>query len=218
VLQTLTTEAEVANAGAGFNVQTALGITGVTASTLTVTVGQVPQVAYGPVTTTTASPGSVTADLKLNVQGQGILDIPLSAASGTATLKTVNCYDNAMTSTKIAATTTSPTATVTLAGTSIATLSVSGYSGPQISYAGGTTGVVPPTASTQSADTNPITVGSNSPTLSYSGLSTSSPVFNLLTSTLPGVYGPVLQAAGVPVGGAEAADLSTNCGAVSIVQ
>ncbi|HXY29039.1 MAG TPA: pilus assembly protein TadG-related protein [Acidimicrobiales bacterium] len=218
VLQTLTTEAEVANAGSGFNVQSALGITGVTSSTLTVTVGQVPQVGYGPVTTTTASPGQVTADLNLNVQGQGILDIPLSAASGTATLKTVNCYDNAMTSTKISATTTATSGTVTLGGTSIATLSIGGYSGPQISFAGGTGGVVPPTASTQSADTNPITVGSNSPTLSYSGLSTSSPVYTLLTSTLAGVLGPVLQAAGVPVGGAEVADLSTNCDAVSIVQ
>jgi len=215
VLQTLTTEAEVANAGSGFNVQAALGITGVSASTLTVTVGTVPQVGYGPVTTTTATPGSVTADLKLNVAGQGILDLPLSAASGTATLKTVNCFNNAMTSTKMSATTTAASGTVTLGGTSIATLNISGYSGPQISFA---SAVVPPTASTQAADTNAITVGSNSPTLSYSGLSGSSPVYTLLTSTLPGVLGPVLQAAGVPVGGAEVADLSTNCNAVSIVQ
>ena len=214
VLQTLTTEAEVANAGSGFNVTAALGITGVTSSTLTVTIGQLPQVAYGPVNTT-ASTGQMTADLKLNVLGSGLLDIPLSAASGTATLKTVNCFNNAMTSTKIAATTTAASATVTLAGSSIATLSVSGYSGPQISYAAA---VVPPTASTQAADTNPITVGSNSPTLSYAGLSSLSPVYTLLTSTLPGVYGPVLQAAGVTVGGGEVADLSTNCNAVSIVQ
>ncbi len=215
VLQMLTTEADVANAGSGFDVTSALGITGVTSSILTLTVGQVPQVGYGPVTTTTASAGQITADLKLNVQGQGILDIPLSAASGTATLKTVNCFNNSMTSTKVSATTTTNTAAVTLGGASVATLSISGYSGPQKSFAAA---VVPPTASTSSADTNPITVGSNSPTLSYSGLSGSSPVYNLLTSILPGVYGPVLRAAGVPVGGADVADLSTNCNAVSIVQ
>jgi hypothetical protein len=43
-------------------------------------------------------------------------------------------------------------------------------------------------------------------------------VFTLLSSTLPGVLGPVLQATGVTVGGAEVADLSTNCGSVSVVQ
>jgi uncharacterized membrane protein len=67
-------------------------------------------------------------------------------------------------------------------------------------------------------DTNPQVAGSNSPTLSYSGLSAQSPVFTLLTSTLAGVLGPILQAAGVSVGGAEVADLSTNCGAISLVQ
>jgi hypothetical protein len=40
----------------------------------------------------------------------------------------------------------------------------------------------------------------------------------LLTSTLPPVLGPVLQAAGVSVGAVSVADLNYNCGAVSIVQ
>ena len=160
------------------------------------------------------------ADLQLSVAGQGLLDIPLTAASGTATSKTVNCAYNSMSSTKFAATTTTATANVTLAGTSIATLTLSGYSGPQISFTGAN---VPPTASTAAADTNPITVSSNStspyyPVPSYSGLSPSSPVFTLLTSTLPGVLGPVLQASGVSVGGAQVADLSTQCDAVSLVQ
>ena len=49
-------------------------------------------------------------------------------------------------------------------------------------------------------------------------MSGSSPVFTLLTSTLAGVLGPILQASGVTVGGAEVAYLSTDCDAVSLVQ
>jgi uncharacterized membrane protein len=214
VLQMLTTEAEVANGTNAINVQSALGITGVTASQLYLTVGQIPQVAYGPVATT-ASTAQVTADLKLTVGGQ-VLDIPLTAASGTATLKTVACQYNSMASAKIAVTTTTNTAAVTLGGASVATLTISGYGPtPQISFSPTN---VPPTASTAAANSNPITVGSNNPTLSYSGLSGSSPVFTLLTSTLAGVLGPILQASGVTVGGAEVAYLSTNCDAVSLVQ
>ena len=70
VLQLLTTEAEVANGSNAINVQSALGITGVTSSTLSLVVGQPPQVAYGPVGTT-ATTAQVTADLKLNVLGVG---------------------------------------------------------------------------------------------------------------------------------------------------
>jgi hypothetical protein len=40
----------------------------------------------------------------------------------------------------------------------------------------------------------------------------------LLTSTLTPVLGPILQAAGVSVGGVTVADLSYNCGAVSLVK
>ena len=40
----------------------------------------------------------------------------------------------------------------------------------------------------------------------------------LLASTLPPVLGPILQAAGVSVGGVTVADLNYNCGAVSIVK
>jgi hypothetical protein len=120
-----------------------------------------------------------------------------------------------MSVTDIQPTTTTATGNVTLNGTSIATLTVSGYRGSQFGYG---PSVVPPTATTVANDTNPQVAGSNSPTLSYSGLSAQSPVFTLLTSTLAGVLGPILQAAGVSVGGAEVADLSTNCGAISLVQ
>lgn len=214
VLQTLTTEAEVANGTSAINVQSALGITGVTASQLFLTVSQLPKVAYGTVGTI-ASTAQVQADLQLTVSGQ-VLDIPLTAASGTATLKTLACQYNSMASAKIAVSTTTNTAAITLGGASVATLTISGYGPtPQISFSPTN---VPPTASTAAANSNPIAVGSTTPTLSYSGLSTSSPVFTLLTSTLASVLGPILQAAGVTVGGAEVTYLSTNCDAVSLVQ
>ena len=147
-----------------------------------------------------------------------MLDIPLTAASGTATLKAVNCTDNAFASTKIAATTTTATAAVTLAGASVATLSISGYSGGPVSFGAG---VVPPTASTAAADSNPITVAPTSTAPTYTATTANfnvALVNSLLTSILPGVLGPILQAAGVTVGGAQVATLSADCGAVSVVQ
>ena len=83
VLQTLTTEAEVANGTNAINVQSALGITGVSGATLSLQVVQPPQIAYGPVGTT-AHAAQVTADLQLNlgVTGGGILDIPVDRGGG----------------------------------------------------------------------------------------------------------------------------------------
>ena len=49
---------------------------------------QIPQVAFGPVGTT-ASTAQLTSDLQLNYLGVGIINIPLSAAQGTATLTTL---------------------------------------------------------------------------------------------------------------------------------
>ncbi len=62
--------------------------------------------------------------------------------------------------------------------------------------------------------------GSRARLFSFSGVSgtLNASVNTLLTSVVPGAYGPVLQAAGVQVGGAQVADLSTNCDAVSLVQ
>ena len=52
----------------------------------------------------------------------GVLDIPLTAASGSATLWAVSCTNDAMTSTTIAAATTTATAPMTVAGSCITTL------------------------------------------------------------------------------------------------
>jgi len=215
VLQMLTTEAELANGSSALNVTSALGITGVTTAQLYLTLVQPAQVAYG-IVGTTASTAQVQASLQLTLPALGPLDIPLSAASGTATLKTLKCQSNSMSSTTIAGATNALSGNVTLAGTNIATVSIAGYSGPSSTFAGG---VVPPTASTGTAGTNPYQVDPASPTPTYSGLSGSTnPAVSTALSTVAGLLDPILQAAGVSVGGASIADLGTNCDAVSVVQ
>ena len=217
VLQTLTTEAELANGSNALNVQSALGITGVTSSTLSLDLIQPPQIAYGAVGVT-ATTAEVSADLQLNVAGVGLIDIPLSAAEGTGTLGGITCSqaNNSFTQAYVNVSTQTSSAAITLNGAALTTLTVSGASG-QATFP---SAVVPPTASTQSAvpSTNPIQTGTTSPTLSYSPTPGSGVVGTLLTSTLYGVLSPVLQAAGVSVGGTDTADLNYNCGAVSIVQ
>jgi uncharacterized membrane protein len=218
LLQLLTTEAEFANGSSALNVTSALGITGVTTAQLYLTLVKPPQVAYG-VVNTTASTAQVQADLQLTLPALGLLDIPLSAASGTATLKTLKCQNNSMSSTTIAGATTTASGNVTLAGTNIATVSITGYSGPSSTFAAG---VVPPTASTASATpapTNPVQVAPPSPAPTVTGLSGSTnPIVSTALSTVTGLLDPVLQAAGVSVGGASIADLGTSCDAVSLVQ
>jgi uncharacterized membrane protein len=217
-LQTLTTEAEVANGTNTIDLGSSLGLPLVTDAKISfgLTAGQVPQVAYGP-SGTTASTAQINTDLKLTVLGvTGTLDIPLSGAKATATLNGLTCADNAMSSTNIQPAATTASGTVTLGGVSLSTLSVTGYSGSQFGYG---PSVVPPSATTVANDSNPIVAGTNIPALNYSPpISSGSPVYSLLTSTLPGVLGPILQATGISVGGVEVADLGTNCGAVSLVQ
>ena len=202
VLQSLTTEAEVANGTNAIDLGSSLGLPLVTDAQLTLgsTAGQVPQVAYGPAGTT-ASTAQISTDLKLTVLGvSGVVDIPLTGAQATATLLGVTCANNALKTANIQPAATTATGTVTVGGVSLSTLSVSGYSGSQFGYG---PSVVPPTASTAAADSNPIVAGSNSPALSYSpAISASSPVYGLLTSNLPPVLGPILQAVGTSVGGA----------------
>jgi uncharacterized membrane protein len=214
VLQTLTTEAELANGTNALDVTSALNIAGVTSAELVTTLVQIPQDAFGPVGTP-ATTSQVNADLQLTVLGIGLLDIPITAADGTATLQTITCSDNAMTSTKINASTTAATGSVTLLGLPIATLAVNAVSTTTLGYSAT---VVPPTATTVANDTNPVAIGSTSPTFSFGGLSVLSPVYALLNTTLQTVLGPVLQAVGVSVGGADVADLTTVCGSVSLTQ
>ena len=221
VLQMLTTEATAANGTNALNVTTALGLTvpGLTISNvqLYLNQGQVPQLALG-VAGVTASTSQVTADLQMNLSvggtSLGLLDVPLSAASGTATLSSMSCKSNATTTTsaKIGVTTKATTAGVTLAGQPQGTMTVNGVTNGSASF---TPTVVPP--STTTSGSNPKTVGTTSPTFAASG-TLNSLVSSLLSSVLPSALSPVLQAAGVSVGNAQVAVLGINCGAVSLVQ
>jgi uncharacterized membrane protein len=209
VLQVLTTEAALANGGSALNLQSALGITGATSANLYLTLIQPPVVAYGPAGTV-AQTAQMRADLQIGVLGSGLLDIPFaSVASATATLSTLICSStNSLFQDKIAVAGAAANTTVTLAGSSIGTLTLNSWSGNS-TFA---SNAIPPTASTDQAGTNPVDLGSTSPSLTYSG--TSLPV---LTTAL-GVLAPVLQATGVSLGGAAVTYLSTACGAVSLVQ
>ncbi len=225
VLQMLTTEAELVNGSSGLDITSALNVPGVTSAELFLHVIQPAQIAIGPVgsytaaspcpatsgTSTCAETSQISADLQLSVLGAGLLDIPLSAADGVATLSSITCANNAMANTTINASTTTATAAITLAGVATTTLTINGAPPTSESYG---SSVVPPTASTISAGTNPQSLGV--PVLSFGGLSTLSPVYTLLTSVLPRFYAPVLLAAGVSVGNADVADLGSNCDAIEL--
>ena len=217
VLQTLTTLAELGNGTTPVDVQAALGMPGVSGSTLTLTLVQPPPIVYGP-TGTVGTTAQTSADLKLTVPGSGLVDIPLSTAKGTGTLTTVNCsqQDNSFSSAVITTRTTTPTAPMTLNGASIWTLSIGGGANKtiQINASPDTGYGIDPVRGDE-----PGATGLGRPALTYTpGISSSSPLYSLLTATLPGVLGPILQAAGVAVGGTNVANLDDNCGAVSIVQ
>lgn len=224
-LQTFTTEAEVANGTQAIDLGTSLGITGVSDAKLTLTMSQIPQVAFGPVGAS-ASSAQMTTDLSLNYMGS-VVDIPLSASLGTAALQTLSCAYNAMSATSIQPTTNTVTGTVTSPAGG-GTLTLSGYNSGNTSPFSFGPSVVPLTYTTVNGSpgppvipvSNPLTPPALTPAFSYSGLTvpTSNPIYTLLTSTLPGVLGPILQVVGAPVGGVQVADLSTNCGAVSLVQ
>jgi uncharacterized membrane protein len=216
VLQLLSTEAEVANGTNAIDVTSALGITGVTSASLSLQLIQIPQVAFGP-TGSTVSTAQVAATLQFNVLGVGVISIPLTAAQASTTLSSVTCSS----SNAFQAAATSPTSTATATGTvslngsQISTLTLSGVSNKSETF---TSANVPPTASSFSSNKNPEKVGSTSLTPTFTGLSSSSPAYSFLTTLLSPVMTPVLQAAGVSVAGAEVALLGANCGAVSIVQ
>lgn len=213
--------------GAALNLQDP-GVVNIGTVTLQISFGQPMQIAYGPVGTV-ATTSQVGATLNVNLASLlginlGTLTIPLSGATGTSTLTGVTCVDNAMTQTQISTVTSTVSnpspITLTLAGlvTNEGSLTITGGSSSQ-SF---TATEVPPTSSTTdppatASSSNPRSVYTTAPSLAYSP---SGGVLGLLNSTsvLSAAYGPVLQALGVEVAGAQVTDMSTNCGAVSLVQ
>jgi uncharacterized membrane protein len=225
VLQTLTTEAELANGAAGLNVTAALGLTNLGVPIpavlyLSASAVHPPVVGYGPVGTT-ASTGQVGATLALTVPvplvGNEVLNIPITAATGTATLSTVTCQFNSLYKASISVgTTASGPNSVTLNNSPIATLTLNGVSPSRLVQFGPL--VVPPSPATAGA--NPVNVATSTPTVTFGSQAGGLPalVSTLLNTTVPPILGPVLQSLGVEVAGAQVADLSTNCDAVSLVQ
>jgi uncharacterized membrane protein len=209
VSQLLTTEAELANGTNALDVKAALNL-GIASASLTVSLIQPPQVAYGPVGTI-ASTAQVNVDLKLNVLGLGVLDLPITAADGTATLANISCTNNAMTSTTIDAATTALTANITLLGSNVGSIAVTGLSSTPLTYT-----TVPPTTTSINNGTNPKNIWATAPSINLSLLGI--PLLDqLLLGNVGSTLGPLLQTLGVNVAGAQVADLSTNCDPVTLV-
>jgi uncharacterized membrane protein len=239
VLQMLTTEAELANGTNGVNVTSALNLSvaGVNLGNvmLSTQVISPAQVAYGPVGTT-ASDAQVQATLSMNLTLPilntpiGSLTVPLSAATGTATLNTMTCNDDSLYSmalnvnTNTVSTGTSGNGiTLTLLGvtTTQGSISLSGLSNKGVTFTGPANPAgsdIPPTTATASAGSNPESVGSTTPSFTFTAAGGANSSVVSTMGVLDAAYGPVLQALGLTVGGATVAGLAANCGTVSLAQ
>lgn len=240
VLQMLTTEAELANGTNGINLTSALNLNSALVGFPGLAVGNVmlstqviqpAAVAYGPVGTT-ASDSQVQATLSMNLTLLGVslgsLSVPLSAATGTATLSTLTCSDDSLSRMVIAPVNTVAVSsgtngvTLTLLGNAVAqgTFSVSGVTNGTTSFSGPALppATVPPTAATESAGTNPESVGTSTPTLTFSPAGGANADVSATMGVLATTYGPVLQALGLTVAGADIEAFPANCGTVSLVQ
>ncbi len=212
VLQMLTTTAEIANGTNAIDLHSALQITGITSAETTLQVIQPPVVAYGPVGTK-AYTAQINASVNITALGIPLLGIQLNGATGTAQLANINCSGNVMQQTTINASTTLVSGSVTLAGSNIATISVINPNPAQLPFAGS---YVPPTPTTLANGYNPAQFGTTSPSLSFSG--TLGLAGLVLDGPLETVLPAVLSPLGVTLAGADVADLSTDCDAVSIVK
>ncbi|MGP0032076.1 MAG: pilus assembly protein TadG-related protein [Acidimicrobiales bacterium] len=185
VLQTLTTEAELANGNNALSVGASLG--GLT--TLKVTLGQIPQVAYGPIGTR-ASTGQV--DVTLTIAGI-VSSLTVTGATGTATFTADTCNDNAMT-TQLTANTSSASIKVTALLGLETTTTVSGVSNDALTFD-------PPPPSSQ-------TVGTTNPSID-----------GLTGGLTAAVLDPLFESLGVSLANANVTDLSaSSCSPVQLVQ
>ena len=106
-------------------------------------------------TPTCATTAQVAGTLTVAVGAYSGIAIPFTAATGTATFNFAACTSNHVTTTMDAMTTTASSA-ATIGGASLVTLTFPGDSTSSMSFLnGGPPGVVPPTASTASAGSNP---------------------------------------------------------------
>ena len=156
-LQTLTTEAELANGDNALDLGTSLGITGVSDATLTLALGaQCPPGGlrtrwHDSVHPSRSAPPSLL-NFRFRLGRHSTLDRP-----GTATLTTLTCAYNTMSATDIQPITNAVTGTVSVAGTNVGTLTISGLTTVNASPAPFAAGVVPPTATTVTTSPTPTT-------------------------------------------------------------
>jgi uncharacterized membrane protein len=229
VLQALTTAAEFSNGGSGvtIDITNALnGLTGVNASLFVQAVAPA-AIAYGPVgtvTTTTsgcppasgtetcATTSQVNASLTVSVPGTTGISFNVTAASGIATFNYAACAWTAPYTQLFAATTTA-SAAVALGGQSVVSLQFAGAAQTGFTYSDSPS-IVPPNATTEAAASNPRQLGTSSPTPTASGGTALWTTLGPLLAPFDAILGPLLQAAGVTVGGANVADLGLDCDAV----
>ena len=230
VLEMLTTEAEVANQNTDIDLGSSLGLPGVADTKLSLSIGQLPQVAYGPVgsytsasqcpapsgqTSTCASSAQVSGTVKLFVNlplFTGEVDIPLSAAQGIATLFSLTCTDNQFSAANINTSTTAATVSVTAPGQPINPIASLQFFPGSRSMAFNPTEMPPPNAS------NPQSVSASTAWSFTNTQGIYSVISSVLGTTLQSALGPVLQSLGIEVGGANVMYTGTNCGAVSLVK
>ena len=239
LLQMLATEAELANGTNALDVKSALGITGVTSASLSLHLIAPAGSAWGPVgsytsasqcpapsgqSSTCATTAQISADLTytaLSLLGQPqTFDIPLSAVTGIGTLNSVSCSNMVFQNMTVNVGTTGASGTVTENGSALGTVTVNGVSNKSGTYSNVSPNAVPPTAASAAAGKNPSKFGTTSPVFTFTGSG-----FGLLDATLSatlttvaGALGPVLQATGVSLAGAEiAATPLPKCDAIQIV-
>ena len=218
VLQMLTTEAELANGTSALDVSSPQHPRRHRRQ-LYLTLDPAPQVAYGPVGTT-AQTAQLQADLKLSVSRRGRCSTSrCRRPRARPPLKTINCADNSLSvDDQSQPRPRRRRAPSRLAGSNIATLTITATAAAQIGY----TTARRPAHGHHGAERHrtPITRRDDHPDAQLQRAQPAKSRWSTPCSPrrCPTVLGPVLQAAGVTVGGAEVADLSTTCGAVSLVQ
>jgi uncharacterized membrane protein len=215
VLQLMTTDADLANQSSAAGVSLGLSLPGVLTTTLKTSLIEPPQEGYGAPgsATATASTAQVTSTLTMCLaMTLGVcvtsVKVPISAADGTATLTSVNCSTSSTPTNVVisAGTTTVSTAIgLTLAGLTLASI--------PITVAG-----VSPNDSLTFTPTYSIadyqTIGNPGGAISIGSSPTGGSLINTLLSSLTTSLGPLLQALGVNVGGANIAVTGAGCTAV----
>ena len=179
---------------------------------LTLTLGQIPQVAYGPVGTT-ASTAQLTADLQLNDGSPGGQH-PALGRPGHGHAQTLTCAYNSMTATDIQPTTTAVTGSISVAGVGVGTSQWRDSTARRRArWVLDQAWCRPRPRRPQTTPTPRRSARPPRPSRPARWSSARCPA-----RSLNGALGPSSRRRGSPWVVPQVADLSTNCGSVSLVQ